>query len=136
MPKTISSYRHLPEHGQAVVMLTDKVTKRRRDCRFGEHESPESRERYRRVIAEWEARGRRLPPPLQLSHEPYSITFNELAVGNWRFAELCYDLVTIGQTANHIARWGCVEPTCTAADLNDDDVVDGLDLLIMLSNWG
>ena len=37
-----------------------------------------------------------------------------------------------------LARWqGCpVEPECGLADLNCDGVVNGLDLLILLENWG
>ncbi len=60
MPKT-PGYRKRHDRNQAIVTLTDAVTKRRRDYWLGEPGSPESRERYHRVIAEWEANGRRLP---------------------------------------------------------------------------
>ncbi|NOS99471.1 MAG: hypothetical protein HOP29_02465 [Phycisphaerales bacterium] len=43
--------------------MTDAVTKQRRDYWLGEFDSRESRERYHRVIALWEAGDRRLPPP-------------------------------------------------------------------------
>lgn len=62
MPKT-PSYRKRKDYSQAIVTLTDAVTKRRRDYWLGEYGTTESRERYHRLIAEWEANGRRLPPP-------------------------------------------------------------------------
>jgi hypothetical protein len=61
MPRT-PSYRKRPARSQALVTLTDSVTKHRRDDWLGEHGTAESRERYHRLIAEWEMRGRRLPP--------------------------------------------------------------------------
>lgn len=45
----------------AYVTLTDAETGRRRDYWLGEYGSPESRARYARLLASWEARGRRLP---------------------------------------------------------------------------
>ena len=62
VPKT-PSYRQRKGRDQAIVTLTDSLTKKRRDYGLGEFGSPESRERYHRVIAEWEAQGRRLPDP-------------------------------------------------------------------------
>lgn len=62
MPKT-PSYRLRPGYTQAIVTLTDSRTGKRRDYWLGEHGSPESRERYHLLIAEWEANGRRLPAP-------------------------------------------------------------------------
>lgn len=62
MPKT-PGYRKRHDRNQAIVTLTDAVTKKRRDYWLGEPGSPESRERYHRVIAEWEANGRRLIDP-------------------------------------------------------------------------
>lgn len=61
MPRT-PSYRQRRGYTQAIVTLTDSITKKRRDYWLGEHSAPESRERYHRLIAEWEVRGRRLPP--------------------------------------------------------------------------
>ncbi|MBL8879291.1 MAG: site-specific integrase [Phycisphaerales bacterium] len=60
MPKT-PSYRGREGYTQAIVTLTDSVTKKRRDYWLGQHGTPESRELYHRLIAEWEAAGRRLP---------------------------------------------------------------------------
>ncbi len=44
MPKT-PSYRKRSGYDQAIVTLTDSVTKRRRDYWLGEYNTPESRER-------------------------------------------------------------------------------------------
>lgn len=57
------SYRHRKGYAQAIVTLTDRVTKKRRDYWLGTYDSPESRELYHRILAEWEANGRRLPEP-------------------------------------------------------------------------
>ncbi len=64
MPKT-PSYRKRSGYNQAIVTLTDSKTKRRRDYWLGEFNTPESREHYHRLIAAWEANGRRHPgvPP-------------------------------------------------------------------------
>lgn len=62
MPKT-PGYRKRHDRNQAIVTLTDAATKRRRDYWLGEYGSPESRELYHRVVAEWEANGRRLIDP-------------------------------------------------------------------------
>ncbi|MFN7022833.1 MAG: hypothetical protein ACK4WH_16155, partial [Phycisphaerales bacterium] len=62
MPKT-PGYRKRHDRNQAIVTLTDAATKRRRDYWLGEFGSPESRELYHRVVAEWEANGRRLIDP-------------------------------------------------------------------------
>lgn len=51
MPKT-PSYRKRAGRTQALVTLTDSVTRQRRDYWLGEHGTPESRERYHRVLAE------------------------------------------------------------------------------------
>ena len=59
MPKT-PAYRQRKGHDQALVTLTDAVTKRRSDFWLGPHGSPASRELYHRVIAQWEAAGRKL----------------------------------------------------------------------------
>jgi len=55
------SYRRRPGYTQALVTLTDAVTGRRKDCWLGEYGTPASREAYHRTVAQWEARGRRMP---------------------------------------------------------------------------
>jgi len=62
MPKT-PSYRKRAGYDQAIVTLTDALSKQRRDYWLGPHGTPASRELYHRVIAAWEAGGRRLPDP-------------------------------------------------------------------------
>jgi integrase len=57
----VPSYRLRAGYTQALVTLTDSVTRRRKDYWLGEYDTPESRERYHRVIGVWEAAGRRLP---------------------------------------------------------------------------
>ncbi len=55
------AYRRRNGYDQAIVTLTDFVTKKRRDYWLGLYGSSESRELYFRLIAEWEAGSRRLP---------------------------------------------------------------------------
>jgi integrase len=78
------SYRLHRKSGQAIVTLADAATGRRRDVLLGPHGSAASREEYTRVLAEHEARGRRLPdagPP------PGDLSVNELVLRFWRHAE-------------------------------------------------
>ena len=53
-------YRLHKQSGQAVVTLPDSLG-RRRDVLLGTYDSPESKQEYQRVIAEWIANGRRAP---------------------------------------------------------------------------
>lgn len=46
------AYRRRKGYTQAIVTLTDAVTKRRRDYWLGEYGTPECRELYYRVLAE------------------------------------------------------------------------------------
>jgi integrase len=62
VPKT-PSIRTRPDTTQSIVTLTDCRTGKRRDYWLGEHGTPQSRERYHRVIAAWESLGRRWPDP-------------------------------------------------------------------------
>ena len=61
MAKKAPSYRQRPGYTQAIVTLTDSATGKRRDYWLGEFGSVESREAYHRVLADWEAGGRRFP---------------------------------------------------------------------------
>jgi integrase len=81
---SIPSYRLHRQSGQAIVTLTDGTS--RRDFLLGPHGSAESRAAYARVLAEWEAAGRRLPPPTSCS----DLSVNELILAYWRFAEGYY----------------------------------------------
>jgi len=73
MPKT-PAYRQRKGRDQALVTLTDSVTKKRRDYWLGEYGTPQSRECYHRVIAEWEADARRFSEPGALSAPPDRFT--------------------------------------------------------------
>jgi hypothetical protein len=53
------SYRLHRQNGQTVVTLTDGLGGRR-DFLLGKFDAPESREKYHRLLAEWNAAGRRL----------------------------------------------------------------------------
>jgi integrase len=57
----VPSYRLHRQSGQAVVTLTDAITGQRKDFLLGKHNTADSREEYKRVVLDWEARGRRLP---------------------------------------------------------------------------
>lgn len=61
MPETVPSCRQRNGSDQALVTLMDAVTKERRDCWLGTFDTPPSRERYHRIIAQWEPQGRVLP---------------------------------------------------------------------------
>ena len=63
--------------GEALVTLTDATTKFRRDYRLGGYGSSESRAAYHTLIADWEARGRRLPP---LLHRTARRTYNPVGL--------------------------------------------------------
>lgn len=90
MASKTPSYRQRSGYTQAIVTLTDAQTRKRRDYWLGEYDSPESREQYHRLIAEWEASGRRLPQSDPASPPGVSsggITITELIHAFWRWAE-------------------------------------------------
>lgn len=96
MPKT-PSYRQRKGYDQALVTLTDAATGRRRDYWLGPYGTPASRERYHRVIAEWEANGRRLPEPEATittgSSAPAGddgVTVDDIITRFWRWAGAHY----------------------------------------------
>jgi hypothetical protein len=87
------SYRHRKGYTQALVTLTDAVTRKRRDYWLGEYGTPESREACHRVIAAWEANGRRWPEPV--TYEGATVpgagpTITEVVLQYWRWAEGYY----------------------------------------------
>src|SRR5262245_17234001 len=87
MPRTpnVPSYRLHKQSGQAVVTLTDGLGGRR-DVLLGRHGTAESRQEYARVIAEWEANGRRLTAAKAVG----SLSINELLLAFWQHAEQHY----------------------------------------------
>src|SRR6476620_5800052 len=82
---SVPSYRRHKQSGQAIVTLTDGMGGRT-DVLLGKYGSKASREEYARVIAEWEAAGRRPPRSLAAA----DLTVNELALRYWRFVETFY----------------------------------------------
>jgi integrase len=84
-PRGIPSYRRHKSSGQAVVTLTDP-SGNRRDVLLGAYGSTASRQEYARVLAEWEARGRRLPE----REGDADLTVLELILRYWEHAEKYY----------------------------------------------
>jgi integrase len=81
MPVRVPSYRLHRPSGQAVVTLAGK------DHYLGRHGSPESRQAYERLIAEWLA-DRRRPPEARGKYPDLSI--NELLVAYWDHVQAYY----------------------------------------------
>jgi hypothetical protein len=96
----VPSYRLHKQSGQAIVTLTDGVGGRH-DILLGRHGTPESRAEYARVIAEWEAAGRRLPTSTG-RRASSDLTVNELLLAYWRHAEGYY--VKDGQPTSQLDR--------------------------------
>jgi hypothetical protein len=84
----VPTYRIHKQSGQAVVTLPDGLGGRR-DVLLGKHGSPDSRAEYARVLAEWEAGGRRLPPRGAEGSAP-DLTINELILAYWKHAKTYY----------------------------------------------
>src|SRR5262249_20655087 len=82
---SVPSYRLHKQSGQAIVTLTDGLGNRR-DVLLGKHGTPESRLEYSRVIAEWEASGRRLvkPGPVLAATVAISYSFSSVEAGQRR----------------------------------------------------
>jgi integrase len=82
MPKisdtAFPSYRLHKQSGQAIVTLSG------RDFLLGPHGSPDSKQKYRRLTAEWDHNGRRLP------ESPKDIAIVEVMAAFWRHAETYY----------------------------------------------
>src|SRR5262245_14444747 len=81
----VPAYRIHKHSGQAVVTLKDSVTGARKDRLLGPYETAASRAEYGRVIAQWEASGRRLDDA-----NPAEPTIAELLVRFLRHAETYY----------------------------------------------
>lgn len=79
------SYRLHKSSGQGIVTLTDTVTGRRKDVLLGPFDTLGSRVEYARVLAEWEARGRRLEDPASTD-----LTVAELLLRFRNYAEAYY----------------------------------------------
>ncbi len=88
MSDRVPSYRRHKQSGQAVVTLPDGFGNRR-DVLLGKYGTSASRKEYARVISEWEANGRRLPPKSAEASAP-DLSINELVLAYWKFAEDYY----------------------------------------------
>jgi integrase len=71
----------------------------RRDVLLGKYGTAESRKEYTRVLAEWEANGRRSPPPVTTS----DITINELVLAYWKHARVYYGWTTNPKRGDRIS---------------------------------
>jgi len=80
MRSSLPSYRLHKSSGQAVVTLDGH------DYYLGLHGTPTSRARYDRLIAEWLAGNRSLPPTVA-SSDANGLTVSEVLAGFWRHAE-------------------------------------------------
>ncbi len=83
---------------QALVTLTDTVTKRRKDYWLGEYGTTASREMYHRVIAAWEACGRRFPciEPDHPSNNADGLRIKEVLGEYWLWAKSHYSTKHLG----------------------------------------
>src|SRR5579871_1654881 len=84
-PRGVPSYRKHRKSGQAIVTLTDP-SGTRRDVYLGTYNTAASREEYRRVVLDWEVRGRRLPDAVKHSE----LTIAELIARYWQHVEEYY----------------------------------------------
>ncbi len=91
------SYRQRRGYDQAIVTLTDSVTDYRKDYWLGSYGSPESRELYHRVLAQWEAGGRRLP--VNIDDRPTDIaqvSVAEVLAAHWKWASRHFGTSELG----------------------------------------
>ncbi|MCC7406675.1 MAG: site-specific integrase [Phycisphaeraceae bacterium] len=103
MTHKVPSYRTRPGYNKALVTLTDADTGKRRDYWLGPADSPESRQRYHQLLAEWEAGDRRLPdPPVDNTDPAAGVTVSEVLRPYWRWATATYspsEISSIAQAA-------------------------------------
>jgi hypothetical protein len=90
MPKKVPAYRQRKDSDQAVVTLLDVVTRQRRDYWLGTFDTPQSRQRYYRLIAQWEANGRTLPEAETAPDGPSKITVEEIINDYRKWAQSYY----------------------------------------------
>ena len=79
----IPSYRLHKSSGLAVVRLNG------RDFYLGKHGSPESKNKYNRLISEWLTNNQQIPID-NVSTPPVDLTVNELFLAYWQYAESYY----------------------------------------------
>ena len=90
----VPAYRQRAGYDQAIVTLTDAATGKRRDYWLGTFGTPESRELYHRLLADWETNGRRLPDrpieALPLGPKRAGVTVADVIAQYWRWAKSYY----------------------------------------------
>ncbi len=86
------AYRRRDDRRAAIVTLTDSRTKVRRDYYLGPYDSPESKQLYHRLLAEWESGDRRLPefPAGHAGDTRQQLTVSELALAYWKHCDAYY----------------------------------------------
>ena len=82
-PRKIPAYRLHKPTGQAVVRLDG------RDIYLGRHDTLESHEKYRRVVAEWLATGLPAPVPVNATSAP-ALSVAEVILAFWKHAQAHY----------------------------------------------
>jgi integrase len=82
----VPSYRLHKQSGQAIVTLSDGLGSRR-DVLLGPYGTPTSRAEYARVIAEWEASGRRSPAAASANA---ALSVNEVILAYWSHVQNYY----------------------------------------------
>jgi len=88
MPKKAPAYLQRKGYDQALVTLSDSITKERRDYWLGPYGSLESRELYHRLLGEWEANHRRLPErPDPAGADNNGLTIAEMILAYHRWAQ-------------------------------------------------
>ena len=103
-PSRPPAYRCRNIRGRQIAYLTliDKITKVRRDFWLGPYGSDESRERYVRLLAEWESRGRRLldsPPRVPVGVGP---TVTQVCHAFWQSIQGQYSRSELGNFGSAI----------------------------------
>jgi len=93
--RRIPKYRHYKPKDLAVVRIDG------RDHYLGKYNSPESREKYHRLIAEWLGRSPALPSGFDPDGSVVRLTINEMILAYWRFAKTYY--VKDGQPTKELA---------------------------------
>jgi integrase len=83
--KPVPTYRRHKQSGQAVVTLTDGLGGRK-DVLLGKHGTKDSRIEYARVIAQWEAAGRRFITAATAA----DLTINEVMLAYWQHVQDYY----------------------------------------------
>ena len=78
-------YRHYQPKNLGVIRIDGK------DHYLGRYDSPESWEKYHRLVAEWLSRGQTVGLDAAASAKPNdSISINEVLLAYWQFAETYY----------------------------------------------